>query len=194
MAFVVEDGTGIPAATSYGDSLEADDYFPTNATWNAASADAKEDALVQATTYIDGAYRFKGVKLTAAQGLQFPRSGAIDWSGNEIVGIPRRLKQATFEMAVRALAGRPLQPDTERGGQIKRETVGPITTEYADGAPPGNSYPAVDLLLREFLHGDSGNERMVSVADVRGDGMPARDPVFDLGMHDRPGSFQPWRR
>lgn len=182
-SFVVEDGTGLPDASSYADTLEADDYFSGNDAWTGAPA-AKEGVLIAATSYIDGYYRFKGVKLTAAQGLQFPRSGAIDWSGNEIAGIPRRLREAACELALRALAG-PLQEDTTRGGMVKREVTGPLATEWADGAPPGKSYPAVDLLLREFLYGEGGTERMVSLADVRGDGLPAGEPVFDIGMHDR---------
>ena len=93
------------------------------------------------------------------QPLSFPRLNLQDMDGVLITGIPVRLKQATVEYAVRAVAAT-LQPDTtvdDTGGMVisKREKVGPIEeeTHYQEGGRISISkpYPAADALLRDFI-------------------------------------------
>lgn len=98
------------------------------------------------------------------QPLAFPRSGLYSRDGAAIEGIPLKLRQATVEYAVRALAS-PLSPDPTYDAtlavvQRKREKVGPIEeeTEYVAGAARLSAipYPAADQLLTEFLAGSGG--------------------------------------
>jgi len=158
MAFIVEDGTGVADSNSYGAVADANSYFTDrgDADWTGTDAE-KEQALVQATDYIDvmNGHRFIGDKVDEDQSLEFPRDywGAV---------IPRNLERATFEYAKRALSGA-LAPDPTvdaTGYAVKRvkSVVGPISdeTEYMDqGAGSTQSllkpYPAADALLVPLL-------------------------------------------
>lgn len=97
------------------------------------------------------------------QALHFPRINLINKEGYPIYGIPKRLKEANAEYAIRALAG-PLAPDPllGPGGQIVSrvmEKLGPIEEEYSylrGTLEKMGSYPAADSMLREFLSGNQG--------------------------------------
>jgi hypothetical protein len=94
------------------------------------------------------------------QPLSFPRRYLYDRLGNEIDGIPKKLKDAISEYAVRAHAST-LDPDPvidDSASQIKRtkDKVGPIESEieYVEGTYGRvliKPYPAADRLLRDFL-------------------------------------------
>jgi hypothetical protein len=150
MAIIVEDGTGKADAVSYLSVEECDAYHNArgHSAWAAAESSEKEAALVKATQYLDGHYgrRWRGSPMTSTQALEWPRFGATDRYGRLRDGVPREITQAVAEAALRALSG-DLAPDRERGGQVVRETVGPISTEYALGAPAGTTYPVIDGLL-----------------------------------------------
>ena len=94
------------------------------------------------------------------QPLEFPRDGLYDRNGDKIVGIPRPLKEACAEYAVRSLSASlyadPTVDDTGRAVTEKFEKVGPIEerTVYEDGASLSNlikPYPAADRLLRDYI-------------------------------------------
>lgn len=168
MAFIVEDGTGVPDANSYASVEEADAYFADrgNTTWAAAQPAAKQAALINATDYIEMRYssRFLGrAEFRDLQSLSFPRyygSYYGTWPS-----MPANLKRATIEYALRALAG-PLAPDPvldASGLQVTaiREKVGPIEEEKTlkvGGALSGKfrSYPGVDALLINLLASGGG--------------------------------------
>ena len=108
---------------------------------------------------------FSGGKDGGIQPLCWPRTGAYDQQGNEIVGLPDRLKQAVSEYAVRAIsAGLLPDPSVDTyGGRIsaRTEQVGPIIESYKyDAGSVGTviftPYPSADKLLRPLLLG-SGN-------------------------------------
>lgn len=152
MSFVVEDGTSKTDANSYASVSFADAYFEDrgNAAWAAAASDdAKEQALVRATDYLETRFRFIGDKFDEEQALHFP----VD-EGE----IPVNLKKATCEYALRALSA-PLAPDPttdERGLQVtsKTEKVGPLeesTTYAAYSVSVFKPYPAADALLRGLV-------------------------------------------
>jgi hypothetical protein len=105
---------------------------------------------------------FSGGQDSGPQPLSFPRCYLYTASGLAVLGIPRPLKHACAEYAVRAHAAA-LMPDLTldaSGGSVKRkkERVGPIEeeTEYVSGTflmqkmPP---YPAADALLTQYLIG-----------------------------------------
>ena len=168
MAFTVEDGTGVVAANSYAAVADADAYFAERGVtaWTGADS-AKEFLLIRATDYIElrFAARFKGAKEfpAAPQGLSFPRTGIDGYEG-----VPVCLKRATFEYALRAIAGS-LAPDVPleaNGLQLvgKRTKVGPIETDLQykqSGAgsvvPAFRPYPAADTHLRPLLAPSGGN-------------------------------------
>jgi hypothetical protein len=105
---------------------------------------------------------FSGGQDSGPQPLSFPRCYLYGPDGRAVLGVPRALKHATAEYAVRAHAAA-LMPDLTldaSGGSVKRkrERVGPIEeeTEYVEGTflglriPP---YPAADALLKQYLVG-----------------------------------------
>jgi hypothetical protein len=77
----------------------------------------------------------------------------VDPDGYEVAGVPRAVAHATAEAALLVVSGQELAPPQERAGRVKREKVGPIETEYADGAPAGTNYPAISGLLRGLVRG-----------------------------------------
>lgn len=148
--FIVEDGTGMVDANAYVDTSWSDAYFMArgNSSWAAAPTAAKETALVQATDYLDVVYDFPGRKLTSAQALEWPRSGATTKDGMSLEGIPTIIKKVASELAVRALSGTLMQ-DLDKVGFIKRERIeGAVEIEYGgDGVYPAQVFTYIDKLL-----------------------------------------------
>jgi hypothetical protein len=164
MALIVEDGTARADAESYASVADADTYFTNrgNATWAALDTAAKEQALRAATDYMRQTYRlhWTGMRVTGTQALDWPRAwvALVDApSGYRSVPsyvplnvIPAEVKNACAELAVRSTVA-PLSPDL--GTQVLRETVGPISVEYAPGARQAPRYAAVDAILAPYLKG-----------------------------------------
>ncbi|MGO4326739.1 DnaT-like ssDNA-binding protein [Cupriavidus sp. 2TAF22] len=154
MAIVVEDGTGKPDANSYVSVAEADAYHADRGNTAWASATAKEAKLINATAYADSMYRFQGQAAGTTQALEWPRAG--------VTGIPKRVKDAVCELALRALAG-PLAADV-KPDQVTETTVGPITKKYGAQRNDGRvRYPLVDGLLRPLLLVTGGNVPLLRV-------------------------------
>lgn len=144
----------------YADRAEADAYFAARAVaaWAEAGAPARDAALLRATAFLEGGYRWVGRLVDPAQPLAWPRTGARDAEGRPLNGIPDRLKAACAELALVALTG-DLAPPLERGGRVLSERVGPVAVDYTADAPPGRSFPAVDALLRGLVRGASATVR-----------------------------------
>jgi len=141
---------------AYADRAEADTYFTARAVaaWAAAAEVDRDAALLRATTYIEGHFRWVGRLVDPAQPLAWPRFGARDAEGRPLDGIPDRLKAACAELALIALT-EDLAPPVERGGRVLSERVGPVEVSYATDAPPGRSFPAVEALLRSLVRADA---------------------------------------
>jgi hypothetical protein len=159
MAFVVEDGTGLATATSYVSVADAITYHADrgNTSWALALTAAQEIALIRATQAVDarGLGRFIGSRLTAEQGLEWPRTDAVDINGFEIDEdeIPSAVKKAVCEGALVELGSQgSLQPSSDRGGMITRERVeGAVDISYLPGAPTGTTYSAYLEALNPVL-------------------------------------------
>lgn len=166
MAFTVADGTGKADANAYIDASFFKSYHDERG--NDYSSLVTNDpgdiekAIVLATDYIETRWgdRFKGSpEFPDTQFLSFPRKNLYDREGRLIEGIPKRLKQAVAEYALRALSN-PLAPDPEQNSsqlQVKSETskVGPIetTTEYTPNYQFAlrQPYPKADRMLKPYV-------------------------------------------
>lgn len=94
------------------------------------------------------------------QPLEFPRVLLRDDSGDLIVGVPEKLRQATYEYAYRANSTA-LSPDptVDATGRVvvgNKTKVGPIETDvrFSESDPSvriTKPFPAADRLLREFI-------------------------------------------
>lgn len=160
MSLVVEDGSGKANSDSYVTLESCDEYHANmgNSAWvvddeDADNIAARETAIRKATAFIDRKYngRFRGRRQGASQALMWPRWDAVDEDGFVIEDVPDAVKYATCEAALRAYQGTDLMPDMERGGAVIQETIGPISTTYAAGAPAGTTFPAIDAILRRCL-------------------------------------------
>lgn len=146
MPLIVEDGTGRSDADSYVALVYAAAYHTAmgNPAWSAADPAVQESALRRATQYLDTRYRFAGEQLTTAQALAWPRDVA-PWP-------VKRVMDACCELALRALSG-PLYSDQDASA-VTRETVGPITVEYANPQDGGQvRFAVVDDMLRSLTAG-----------------------------------------
>lgn len=162
MGLIVETGEGLPDANSYATATEADAYFDgmMETVWETATSVAKDAALIKATIYIDGTYqnRFNGLKKTNTQALEWPRVGATEHGyAIEDYIIPKRLKWATFQAALRALSGE-LAPDIK--DVVTEIQVGPIRKVVAPGSG-SPKYPVVEQLLRPILNESSAGQILV---------------------------------
>lgn len=167
----VETGTGVasPAANSYVTVAEADQYHSDmgNTDWAAATTALKEAALIRACRSIDRMYarKFKGSPTNfGTQNLEWPRSGVwlsdqaqnydvADYTGSVADNvIPKALKEAQFEAAIRELqVPGSLTPDLDRGGAIKSVQAGSVGVTYSDGANPKTVFQAIQGALVHLL-------------------------------------------
>lgn len=162
MTLTVEDGTGLANSNSYGTLANATTYFAdrANTTWDEADDDLKTAALIRATDYIEARFgqRFLGTKLVTTQALSFPRQGLYDREGTLVEGLPSKVKQATYEYALRALSGdlwnEPLMNPKGRL-VVERTKIGPIEEDiryvFNEGISKIKPVPAADNLLSEYL-------------------------------------------
>ncbi len=143
---------------TYISVADADAYFAARGVraWADAAGTARAAALLRATVYLDGAYRFAGRPADPGQALAWPRTGAADAEGRPVEGVPARVAHACAELALAALS-EDLAPPEPRGGQVLEERVGPLSVRYAPGAPAGRSFPYVDLLLRGLVRPGGAN-------------------------------------
>lgn len=177
MSIIVETGSIVAGAETYVSVTDADTYHSNrnNTAWAAAITATKEAALRAATAYVDGKYRkrWKGRKVQpVAQPLEWPRTGvSVANSGSGLASaftdvgvnglslipynqIPQRLKDATCEAALRALAG-PLSADA--ASNIKREKLDVMETEYFSPSASAPVYPVIDNLLSDYIQAIGSN-------------------------------------
>jgi len=125
------------------------------------------NGLETTTTGADISFNFAvttgGDNDSRSQGLSFPRAYLIDRDGQQVVGVPKNLKYATFEYANRALTAT-LNPDpvfNDSGRVVKREKskVGPIEEEFEyedNGQLTIRVYPTADAFLVDYLNPAGG--------------------------------------
>lgn len=162
-SLVLEDGTGLTSSVTYSSVADADSYHYArrNLAWAQAAIIDREAALVRATDYIDRRWgpRMLGRRLSSAQALEWPRTHVWDEFGTLRAGVPREIRMACAEYALRALSDS-LAPDPvlSANGRIVRKlerVEGAVTeeTEYAPGfaAPELRPYPLADAMLARLV-------------------------------------------
>jgi len=150
MALIIEDGSIVAGANSYVSLAEARAYATARNKSIPTDDTSLESLLILAMDYLEAQRaRFEGSKVSAEQELQYPREGVIV-DGIELAStvIPSILKQAQIRLAMEASGGVDLMP-TRSGAFVKKETVGPIETEYSEkiGISLDPEMSAVDALL-----------------------------------------------
>lgn len=171
MSLIVEDGTGLSTAESYGSVADADTYHANigNTTWGTLTTAVKEQLLRKATNYMIQTYRMRwaGVRKNDTQALDWPRflvprldTEAL-YAYYDSDSVPGEVKVACFELALKANSAA-LAPDTER--LTKREKVGQLEVEYDTvNGKAYKMYRAIDNLLMPMM--DLGKLGMMTKLD-----------------------------
>lgn len=203
MAFVVEDGTGLANSTSYIDVAAADTYHEDRQGfgWDSLATAQKQALLVKATDFLRDSTLFpwRGSKKTAAQALDWPRSGVTEYNGQDVSDtvVPDRVQKATAELAL-VLSSTELHPVVSMpSAGVKRDKVDVIEREYFTSKElsldPRTYIPMVTSvmgLVGPLLRNYSG----LTDASPYTDNLPPQDesistttpkrPFFWDGMHD----------
>lgn len=181
MALIAEDGTGKADAEAYQTVAEFRAHCAAFGLDLTGKTDTDcEVALRKAFSFIDTINRYKGVRLTAGQAGEFPRTGCTDWSGFELVGVPVRVKKASGWLAFTALSEE-LYTDLDRGGMVTSESVGPISTSYAADAPVGKTFRQAEQLLKPLVREAKPSDPVPYFSTSDG-------PAFEPGGMDNEGS------
>jgi hypothetical protein len=160
--FLVEDGTGLSAATSYVSVEDADDILTTNIhagpIWTELEEADKERLLSWASRYLDDRATWYGYRAVETSSLRWPRSGVVDRDRVAIASnvIPRQLKIATAEMARYLIAE---DRSTERGQDaLLRLKADVIELEFAEGYRLPKVPEHMDYLIKGLgtISGGSG--------------------------------------
>lgn len=145
MAIIVEDGTGTNAdANSYADVALLDSYISLRRITLPDDEPLKRSLLIKAMDYLEAqGGRYKGVKASGTQPLQWPRKDAwdIDFPGALYPSnsIPRELEAAQLALAVEAYTHdlQPTQLPSDSGPVVKERVEGALEVVY-DNPQGGN--------------------------------------------------------
>jgi hypothetical protein len=139
VALIVEDGTGVPGATSYIDVQYVRDFAAARGRMVPVEDTPIEQSAVVAMDYLASLEpRLKGQRSYDAQGQAFPRMYVrIGDRTLPYNAVPEDIKKAQAELTLATLDGFDLMPTLD-GAEVKREKVGPLETEYVTGTSRGS--------------------------------------------------------
>lgn len=177
---IVEDGTGLPDASSYTSAATLRTYATNRGVTLAPTDDAGDlivDQLaIKAMDYIEANRQwFWGWRFRQSQRLSFPREGVPaeprgDQYGTQIVNgyenllvpsinyrpvapIPYELVDAQCQLVIQVKAGVDLLPTQVSGRFVKRQKLGPLEREFSEaiGIYTLPQMPMVDALLSPLI-------------------------------------------
>jgi len=167
LTLIKEDGTGKVDANSYAEVADGDAYYEGHlyaTAWTGATSAQKAAGLVMATRLIDAEFRFKGVKASATQALQWPREECRDPDGADDLAsdaVPSAVVQATCELARELLVkDRTAAPP---GEGLKYQNVGSAQTGYDKSDTPPVISRAMLAKFGALLKAKSGAVSLVRV-------------------------------
>lgn len=178
---VVEDGTGLPNASSYTSAADLRAYATARGV-TLATEDAPGDLIVdqlaiKAMDYIEAnrSYFWGWRAYPETQRLEFPRDGVPEPDGayvgtttvqngyeNLLIAgyayrppapLPRELVEAQCRLVMKVKEGIDLMPTQQSGKFVKRQKLGPIEREFSEaiGIYVTPKMPDVDALLDPLL-------------------------------------------
>ena len=140
---VYEESEVVGSADAYLSDTEADALMvsrPTNASWTAATADQKNEALKEATRRIDSLI-LRGTKYEYDQSLEFPRiidGVTVGSNADQDAEVPTQVLWACLEEAIAILAaGSGSLKDLQEQGVSSMSIGGKLSYTFVAGA--GNS-------------------------------------------------------
>ena len=158
--FTVEDGsvvTDANALVSVADALQIIENFGASTDWTGATQAEKENAIREATRYLNINYIWAGYKVDVDQTCQWPRYDTYDEDGNAIDTdiVHQSVKEACTYLALQVIEGDTLLEDFQNESKVKKtkDKIGPLTEEreYVVGENPEKTYTVVEKLLSPFI-------------------------------------------
>jgi len=171
MALIVEDGSVVTGANTYANLATVDAYHAAlgqdgTGAWDGTDED-KETAILRAMRYLEN-LNWVGSKTAQGNPLQWPRYETYDRSGYLYASdiVPQPVVNALCEAALVELTSPgALRASTSTSGQIKREKVDVIETEFFESFQSRTSYDAIEDELIGLVDG-FGNGGSVSLTRV----------------------------
>ena len=164
MPLIIEDGTGVVGANSYGTLDEADDYMADHpyysSTWADLSWQKKESLLTYAASYMDSLFAWNGYRVYEEQVLGWPRQSVTTYDHILLssTSIPLKVKQAQFEIALSLSREDPFQEQGSFG--LEELEIDVIKLKF-DKTQFKDPVPAAALLLLRGLGRYLAGQRVI---------------------------------
>lgn len=167
VTIVVEDGSIVVGANAYIDVAYATQYAADRGVTLPVDADEVGAMIIQATDFLESfECDYQGTRTDpATQELAWPRID-VYFDGSETPfpsdAIPKNLKKAQAAAVIAVSQGLSLLPNISAADYVTEETVGPLTTKYANPLQTGieSRFTGVDALLKP-LFGSCGTSQFV---------------------------------
>lgn len=151
----------VVGTNSYITRAEANTYFAEAlhaATWDAATDENKDKALVTAFRMIDR-QTWEGEKTVSSQVQEFPRTGLTDKDGNAVSSssVPQEVKDGQAELALSLLDDLTVQSQASTGTNVKEVDAKGVSVTFFNPSNPDEEtrFPTiVQELLGPFLGND----------------------------------------
>jgi hypothetical protein len=159
MALIIEDGSGVLNANSYGTVVGARAYAVARAVVLSGTDSDVEAQLIKATDYLES-LEYLGNVVLFTQSLQWPRQNLYyTYPDNPIASnvIPSSLINAQYQLVVEQQNGIDIEPTvkgkTSGSGAIVEKRVDVLMTRYSEriGTTSLPIMPKVDALLRGLI-------------------------------------------
>lgn len=160
ITIIVEDGSGVADANSYQELADVRLYAEQRGVTLPADDEEVKAWMIDAMDYLEAqACKYQGHKTDCEQSLEWPREGVViccvDIANNVI---PKKLKSAQALAVMIRNEGLILQPNVTAQDYVIEETVGPITTKYANPIQAGISatFTGLESLLEPLFFQSCG--------------------------------------
>lgn len=157
ITITIEDGSNVANANSFVTIAEVRAYAEARGVTLPVTDDSLAVMLIKACDYLEAqANRYQGEIANESQALQWPRID-VYISGSETAfpsnAIPKQLKSAQSALVVAINEGVDIMPNYSAADFVTEETVGPITTKYADPTKVGiaPTLTGVEALLQPLF-------------------------------------------
>lgn len=156
VTIIVEDGTIVANANSYIDQATAREYAAQRGVTLSTDDDVVGAMIINSMDYIESfECEFAGERVSTEQELSWPRQDAY-LCGSDIPfpsdQIPKDLIKAQCASVIVLSQGLVLMPNIQATDYVTEETVGPITTKYANPIETGieTKFTGIESLLQRL--------------------------------------------
>lgn len=169
MGIIIEDGSGVVGANSYGvdaqtpgDTLTAARSFGVDRGVIVPVDDPTLTAyLILGTQWLEfQSSRFVGRQVSPTQALSFPRIIRLGCTLLPTTPLPAALLNALYQLCIEQTNGIPLMPSTDNslGGFVVRRKTDVLETQFSERIGTGKAplLPAVDNYLKSLFYQSSG--------------------------------------